>query len=166
MKAKATIVIFFVVLFSCRKDNNPNVILNGALTDCAANSTCTYSYYDNADFTNWNQPVHGNYRVFWYKSVNNNLCDATSELYFKISLSAESFDITANQIAAGQVVAYNLECPCCDYAFLPQPIGGEIKGKRSDANHWLINASVIFGTAVNKPIDTLVVNQYFSAQSF
>ncbi len=140
-------------------------MLTGNLTGCPINTTCSYSYYDNADFTNVSQPVPGNFRVFSYKNVNINLCGATSELYLKTNLSNNEFEINANQIAAGDIVAYNLVCPCCDYAIWPKPIGGDIKAKRTDATHWLINASIIFGTtvnSVNKPIDTLIVNQYFT----
>jgi hypothetical protein len=163
MKLRAIIGILFVVLFSCRKDNSPNVILNGVLTDCPANYTCTYNYYDSADFTNKNQPVRGNYRVFWYVSVDSNSCASTSQFYFKTSLGSSSFDINSNQIAAGQVVANENRCPCCDnIAIFEKPIGGEIKGKRTDATHWLLNASIIFGTSANNPTDTLTVNQYFT----
>ncbi len=163
MKIKTTIIILFAVVLGCKKAANINVVLTGALTDCAANSTCTYFYYDNANFTNWNQPVNGDSRIFWYKSVNSNLCNTTTEIYFKTSLSNSDFDITSTQVAAGQIVGYNVSCACCDYQFFPKPIGGEIKGKRTDANHWLINASIILGGNATDPTDTLVVNQYFSA---
>jgi len=166
MKVKATIFILFVILLSCRKDNNPNVVLNGALTDCPANFTCSYSYYDNADFTNIKLPVQGNYSVFWYNSVNANVCGATTQFYFKISSGSTSFDIGSSQIANGQIVAREIDCPCCERATLAtEPIGGEIKGKRIDATHWLLNASIVFGTTFNKaPVDTLIVNQYFTLQ--
>jgi hypothetical protein len=162
MKTKLSIIVLFVALLGCKKTANVNVGLTGALTDCAANSTCTYNYYDNANFTNWNQPVSGNYRVFWYKSVNSNLCDETSQFYFKTSMNNDDFDISSNQIVAGQVMAYDMACPCCDVAFATKPIGGEIKGKRTDATHWLVNATIIFGTTSGAPIDTLTVNQYFT----
>ena len=164
MKVIAIIFILFIILFGCQKDNNPNVILNGTLTDCAANSTCTYNYYDNADFAN-GQPVQGNYRGFWYTSVNANVCGATSQFYFKTPESNSNFDISSSQIAAGQIVAYNLACPCCYIANNVEiAIGGEIKGKRTDADHWLINATIILGVSVNEPVDTLVVNQYFAVE--
>jgi hypothetical protein len=162
MKTKAIILILFAILLGCKKDNNLNLVLNSNLTDCAANSTCTYDYYDNANFANWSQPVSGDNRVFWYKSVNNNLCDATTEIYFKTSLSNDEFEITSNQIAAGQIAGYNVSCACCDYQFFPGPVGGDIKGKRSDASHWLINATIILGNSANDPRDTVVINQYFT----
>jgi hypothetical protein len=165
MKTKVSILILFAILLGCKKSNNLNLVLNGALTDCPVNYTCSYNYFDNADFTNGNQPVPGNYRVFWYKSVNTNVCDATSEFYFKTSLSNNEFEISSNQIALGQIVAYDLVCPCCDYATVSKPIGGEIKGKRTDASHWLINATIVFGGSVGNPIDTLTVNQYFAIQT-
>jgi hypothetical protein len=165
MKNKAVIFFLLIAVFGCTKkgNNSANIVLSGNLTDCAANSNCSYNYFDNADFTNWNNPVRGSFRVFWYKSVSANVCDATSEFYFKTQLNSTAFDITSDQIAAGNIVGYNLECPCCDIAVLTKPIGGEIKGKRIDLNRWLVNASLVFGTS-GKPADTLVVNQYFSQQ--
>jgi len=164
MKNKAVIFFFCLLAIGCTKKGNTNVVLNGKLTDCPANSTCTYNYYDNADFNNWSKPVHGNSRVFWYKSVNNTLCDAANEIYFKTPLSDGDFDITSSQIASGQVSGYGFSCACCDVLANVKPLGGEIKGKRSDATHWLINASVIIGTDSHGPIDTIVVNQYFTQQ--
>lgn len=164
MKAFSTILILSLLLFSCKKGSNPQVTLTGTLTNCPVNSTCTDNYFDNADFKDWSKPVQGNYRVFWYKSVNSNLCDAATEIYFKTSLSNNDFDITSNQIASGQVSGYVFSCACCDVLANVKPIGGEIKGKRTDATHWLINASVIIGTASNAPLDTIIVNQYFTQQ--
>jgi hypothetical protein len=164
MKTFSLILILSFILFSCKKGSNPPVTLTGTLTTCAANSTCTYYYYDNADFQDWRQPVAGHSRVFWYKSVNTNLCDAATEIYFKTSLSNNDFDINANQIASGQVSGYVFSCACCDVLANVKPVGGEIKGKRTDATHWLINASVIIGTSATAPLDTIVVNQYFTQQ--
>jgi hypothetical protein len=159
MKIKITILILCVIVFSCKKDKN--IVLNGTLTGCPINTTCSYNYYDNADFNTYSQLVSGHYRAFIYKSVNNNLCDATDVIFFKSSLNSNEFDITPNQIAAGQV-DYYFSCACCDVLANIKPIGGEIKGKRTDATHWLINATVILGTAADKPLDTLKVNQDFT----
>jgi hypothetical protein len=166
MKVRAIIGILFVVLFACRKDNSPNVTLNGTLTNCPANYTCTYNYFDNADFTNIKLPVRGGYRVFWYNSVNASVCGTMIQFYFKTLLSSNNFDIGSGQIAEGQIVALQNDCPCCGRATLDtKPIGGEVKGRRTDATHWLINASIIFASSFNnKPVDTLVVNHYFTQQ--
>jgi hypothetical protein len=164
MKTFSLILILSFVLFSCRKSSGPQVTLTGALTDCPANSACTYNYYDNADFQDWNKPVAGHYRVFWYKTANSNLCGAATEIYFKTSLSNNDFDITSNQIISGQVSGYVFSCPCCDVIGNVKTIGGEIKGKRTDATHWLVNATVIIGTSSTAPLDTIVVNQYFTQQ--
>jgi hypothetical protein len=102
--------------------------------------------------------------VFSYQSVNPNVCGATSQFFCKTDLTATEFDITSNQIAGGQIFANYFSCPCCEYAVLFKPIGGEIKGKRTDATHWLVNATIIFGTTPTVPVDTLVVNQYFTVQ--
>jgi len=163
MKAKAFIFISFIALLGCKKNNNLNLVLNGPITDCPANSTCTYSYYDDANFVNWVTPVSGNNRVFWYKSVNSSICDATTQVYFKTSLSNDDFEITSSQIAAGQLAGYSQNCICCNE--LPtKPIGGDIKGKKTDANHWLINASIILGNSDNHPVDTVVINQTFTLE--
>jgi hypothetical protein len=164
MKIKAAIFIMCVILFSCRKGSNPQVTLTGALTDCPANTTCTYSYYDNADIQIWNHPVSGTHRVFEYQSFNANLCDATTGFYFKTSIFDTDFDITSNQIAEGQAVGYIFSCACCDIVANFHPIGGEIKGKKTDATHWLVNATIVMGTSATTPLDTLVVNQYFTQQ--
>lgn len=165
MKIKTAIFLLCVTLFSCSKDNSPNVILNGTLTNCPANSTCAYNYYEGADFTGYNQLVQGNYRIFEYTSFGQKACGPNTLLYFKISLSNNYFDISSSQIAKGEVTAYTQNCPCCAYApvIFEKPIGGEIKGKKTDSNHWLVNASIIFGNFNNNtPIDTLIVNQYFT----
>lgn len=152
------------VLLGCRKDNTPKVTLSTTLTNCPANSTCTYSYYNNADFANAGTVIHGNYRVFSYQSVNASVCGATSQFYFKTALSDDDFDITSNQIASGDVFANDFTCPCCEIDVLFKPIGGEIKGKRTDDTHWLVNASIVFGTSAMNPVDTVVVNQYFTKE--
>jgi len=166
MKDKAIVFILFVILFGCRKDTGPNVVLNDALTDCPTSFSCNYSYYNNADFTNIKLPVQGNYRVFWYYSENAATCGPIIQFYFKIPMTTSSFEIASYQIVAGQAVAQDDDCPCCGRAILAtEAIGGEIKGKRTDATHWLINASVVFGSTYNKaPVDTLVVNQYFAME--
>ena len=164
MKNKAFLLFLLLVTLGCAKKNNTNVVLSTDLTACPANSNCTYNYYDNANFTNGNQPVAGNSRVFWYKTMNANICDATTEFFFKTSMSDTEFDITSSQIASGEVFANDFICPCCDYDLLLKPVGGDIKGKRTDATHWLINASIIFSTSISAPADTVVVNQYFIQQ--
>jgi hypothetical protein len=161
MKHRIAILFASIILLRCHKD--APIVVDGTLTTCPVNSTCTYNYYDSADFGG-NQPKQGNYRVFWYKSTNKNLCDATSDLYFKMSLSSNNFVIDTRQIAGGQMVGYNFSCMCCDYVPL-KPIGGEIKGKKVDANHWVINATVILANSQNKPLDTIKVNQYFTLTS-
>lgn len=169
MKVLISILVAFSMLSGCTKDKNknPDIVLNGVLTNCQPNTNCTYDYYDNADVVNGGQPVQGKYRLFIYNSVNTNMCNATDRLYFKISMGNNSFDIGSSQIAAGQIIADENICPCCAIAasLSTKAIGGKIKGKRTDATHWLVNASVVIGAAFNNvPIDTLVVNQYFTLQ--
>ncbi len=160
MKIKTAILITAVTLWGCSKDNKQALSTN--LTDCPANFTCNYNYYDDADFTDFTQPVAGKYRVFWYKSIVNNSCGLSRQLYFKEALNSGYFEIDGSQIAAGQVVGYNFNCPCCDLFLYTQPIGGFIKGTKTDANIWLVNASIIFGTADKKAVDTLTINQYYT----
>jgi len=160
MKHKAIIFCLAAILFGCRKD--PAVVLDATLTNCPDKHTCDYSYFDHADF-NSNQVIHGGARVFRYTSVDSLICDATSQFNVKIALNANSFVITSAQIAAGQgIAAFDFICPCCDYAFVPKPIGGEIKGKRVNSTTWLLNARVIFGISASHPTDSIKVNQYFT----
>ena len=164
MKARATLFILFVILLGCKKGSSPNTTLSTALTDCPSNFNCTYHYYNNADFVNAGDPVQGNFRLFSYQTGEGNSCGPNSKFYFKIAPGATNFDITSNQIAEGKIFAYFFNCPCCDFGMFDMPIGGEIKGERTDATHWLVNASIVFGTSVTAPVDTLVVNQYFTQQ--
>ncbi len=161
MKITPVLIILTILLFGCSKSSN--VTLNGKLTDCPANNICNYDYYENADLTTVASEIGiGGYRVFAYQSADKNVCNATISLSFKTAMSANEFTINASQIAAGQIVKYSFVCACCDYSFFPQPIGGKIQGKKAGNDTWLINASIIMGTAPDKPIDTLVVNQYFT----
>ena len=162
MKAKAMLLLAICLLWGCSKSTNTDVLLTGKLTDCAANNTCTYNYYENSDLNQYNQLVNGNYRVFEYKSISPDVCDATTTINFKTAINTSDFVITANQISAGQLVTYAFSCACCDNLANVKPIGGNIKGKKIGANTWLVNAAVILGTSATRPIDTLVVNQYFT----
>jgi hypothetical protein len=159
MKLKLTIFIFCIGLLACSKDKS--VTVNGNITGCPVNTTCTYNYFEQADFNTAYQLISGGFKVFSYKSVNNNLCDAATSLYFKTTMSSSDFVINSSQIKAGQIVAYGFSCACCDFLAYRKPIGGEIKGTKTGTNSWLINATVIMGDANNKPTDTLVVNQHF-----
>jgi hypothetical protein len=159
MKIKPSLIVLLVILFGCNKDNM-NVTVDGALTDCAKNFTCTYNFYENASIGNDIAIVHGSNRVFMFLAIDSNLCDYTDRLFFKTTTSDNDFDITSSQIAAGGAT-YIESCPCCNIAFEPHAIGGEIKGKKTDVTHWLLNAKIILGDPSNRPIDTVVVNQYF-----
>ena len=163
MKNMITILFLGVILLGCSKNKDNNISLSSTLTDCPANTVCTYNYFDNADISGTNQLAAGSSRVFWYKNVNNSSCDITGQLNFKASLSSNSFVINSSQIAAG-LATYNQSCVCCNLIFL-KTIGGEIKGKRTDMNHWLINATIIRADINNKPFDTLKVNQYFTLKA-
>jgi hypothetical protein len=164
MKNKTLLLILLFIAMGCKKNNNDsNVIVNGNLTGCPLNNSCSYSFYNNADFNLAVQPpVAGGNRVFLYKAINNNMCAAATSLYIKTASGNSSFDITSDQIAAGQLVNYGFSCACCDVLANIKPIGGEVKGKSTDNSHWLINATVIVGTAIDKPIDTIKVNQTFT----
>ncbi|CAN5125995.1 hypothetical protein BH09BAC6_BH09BAC6_14650 [soil metagenome] len=152
------IILLSVVLLSCKKDK---IIVSAVLTDCPAGNTCTYNYYDNANFKGPQQLVAGSARVFYFNSVTNNSCGSSWQLYFKTALSNNDFVISKSQVAAGQAL-YNFSCPCCYIAYVPHAIGGEIKGKKTGSNQWLINATIIIADPNNTPVDTLKVNQYFN----
>jgi hypothetical protein len=160
MKTKAGIFfILIVILFGCSKDG---LVMNGTITDCPINSTCSYLYHENADYTNVYALTTGQNRVFVYKSIDSAMCNAVTTMYFKADMSSNSFEITAKQITLAQVASANLVCTCCDIAPFINPIGGDIRGTKKNGTTWLINAEIIEGDANSKPIDTVVVNQYFT----
>jgi len=165
VKNKAILFIILIAAIGCKKGNNGgNVTLTGTLTGCPLHSSCTYSYYNNADFNlSVQPPVAGDKTVFIYKAIDNGLCNAETALYIKTTSGSNSFDITSDEIAAGQLVNYSFSCACCDVIANVKPISGEVKGKTADGSHWLINATVVLGTAIDKPLDTIKVNQTFTA---
>lgn len=160
MKTKTIAFLFLILICSCQKGSV--LILDTNLSSCPINSTCTYNFNDNSNFSGSNQIISGNDRVFFYQSVNNKLCDLTTQLFLKIPMGNTEFKIDSAQIVSQQLVGYFTNCACCELLANVNPIGGEIKGKSIDGTHWLINAKVIVGISPNKPIDTLIVNQYFS----
>ena len=80
LKIKTTILILCTSMLSCHKDNKVSVTAN--LTNCPANSECTFNYFDNADFTGSSALQTGSQRVFAYESVNSSQCAFTSRLVF------------------------------------------------------------------------------------
>jgi|SRR6185312_16376961 len=162
MKIKIILFIVSVLLLACHKDKPITVDLN--LTGCPINNSCTYNYYDDADFSTTNPLTQGNYRVFWYSRSNDNVCGPASHFYLKAAVNNADFIISSNQLTSAQVfTGYNDSCPCCARAtVLSTIIDGEIKGHRIDAQHWLINARIIFGVSAGHPIDSIKVNQYFT----
>jgi hypothetical protein len=163
MKIKAGIFsILIVILFGCSKDG---LVMNGTITNCPNNSTCSYQYYENADYTNVYKLTSGQNRVFVYKSVDSAMCNALTSMYFKADMGSSSFEITAKQIILAQVASASLICSCCNSVGYINPIGGDIRGAKKNSTAWLINAEIIEGDANGKPIDTVVVNQYFTLSS-
>ncbi len=162
MKTAAALLILCFIIWGCRKNGGPQVNLNGPLTVCNANYTCFYNYYDRAHVTgSYPQLQAGSSRVFVYKSVDSSVCDLTVQLSFETSLSDNTFVIDPSRLPAG---AFSTSCICCDFAYFPTTLSGEIKGKRTDNTHWLINATIITSDTNHKPLDTLLVNQYFQQQ--
>lgn len=162
MKIKVTILAFGVFLLGCHKDKP--IVLDTILTDCPANNTCTYSYFDNADFSEISTVGHGSYRVFTYSRNYNGTCGPVAQFYLKISLNSSDFAVILNQASMPQVVlATDDTCPCCGRANTLVPlIGGEIKGRQVSPTSWLLNARIIFGTSASHPTDSIKVNQYFT----
>jgi len=162
MKIKAGIFsILIVLLFGCSKDG---LVMNGTITGCPINSTCSYQYYENADYTNLYTLKSGQNRVFVYKSVDSAICNALTSMYFKADMGSNSFEINAKQITLAQVASASLVCACCNTVPF-NPIGGDIRGTKKNSTAWLINAEIIEGDANGKPVDTVVVNQYFTLSS-
>ena len=159
MKIKITTLIFCCLLLACSK--KANLTFSETLTGCPANAVCTYNYTENTNSYNQNQLINGNYKVFTYNKIDTN--NINIQLFFKTSLSNNEFVINSAQIAAGNVAFYNVICISCNV--LPtRPVGGEIKGKKTDPTHWLINASVVLGNSFNKHLDTVKIIQYYTPQ--
>jgi hypothetical protein len=162
MKINAIILILCILLFGCHKDKP--IILDTTLTNCPANNTCNYSYFDHADFSAISPVGWGAYRVFAYSRNYDNTCGPIAQFYLKISLNSSDFVVNINQASEPQIIlATDDTCPCCGRANTLVPlIGGEIKGKRVSANIWLLNARIIFGYDASHPTDSIKVNQYFT----
>jgi hypothetical protein len=162
MKIKVTTLIFAVLLLSCHKDKP--TVFDTILTNCPANNTCSYSYFDHADFSAISPVGRGAYRVFAYSRNYNSTCGRVAQFYLKISLNSSDFVVDLNQSSMPQLIlATDDTCPCCGRANTLVPlIGGEIKGKRVSATTWLLNARIIFGTSASQPTDSIKVNQYFT----
>lgn len=154
------ITLLTVAVVSCSKSKRSDQ--NEPLSGCPVNSSCSYSFTDKADFKQPANIVEGNGRVFSYNAVDNKVCSATAKLYFKTGLSNADFTISGSQITSGQVL-YNFTCPCCDY-ISRQPIGGEIKGTLAGNGKWLVKAVVLLGNPLSKSVDSLKINQYFTAK--
>ncbi len=146
-------------MLACSKKTN--LTFSETLTNCLANAVCTYNYYDNVDTYNQNQLIGGNARVFTYDNKDAN--KIITQLSFKTSLSNNEFEISSAQIAAGNLVFFSIICPACNYV-LSKPVGGDIKGKKTDPTHWLVNASVVLGNSFNKNLDTIKIIQYYNLQ--
>jgi hypothetical protein len=161
MKTKAaTFVLLIAILFGCSKDNG--IVMNGTFTDCPPGGSCSYSYYENVDFTSPTALTAGPNRVFVYKCITNNNCTATTSLYFKTTMGSSSFEIDSTQIAAAKLATAGLVCACCNMPGNLKQIHGDIRAKKTGTNTWLINAYVVQGDADGHPIDTVLVNQYFT----
>ena len=155
-----SVLLLFFLFIGCNKTNDLG--LDNNLSGCPINSNCIYTYLDNADLSQNTGVVSGNFRVFNYQVLNSKICDLTTGLYFKVPIFNNNFVIDANQIETNNTVIYYYSCICCDFLANIHPIGGTIKGKIIRPNQWLINANVIVGLSNDKPLDTIVVNQYFT----
>ncbi|GAA3965900.1 hypothetical protein [Mucilaginibacter dorajii] len=156
----SVILSALILIAACGKSTQPEI--DTKLTDCPANSDCTFSFQDKADLVAPNKVINGNSTVFYYSSINTRLCSATTQLYFKANTDGGTFKVSGSEIAGNSAV-YNFICPCCDYIGV-KPIGGEIKGKRINGSKWLVNAVVILGNEQAKFTDTLKINQYYNLQ--
>ena len=156
------ILAFGVLLLGCHKDKP--IMLDTILTDCPANNTCTYSYFDHADFSEISPVGQGVYRVFSYSRNYNSTCGPVAQFYLKISLNSADFTVNINQASQPQIIlATDDSCPCCGRAPTLVPlIGGQVKGKRVGPTTWLLNARILFGTSASHPTDSIKVNQYFT----
>jgi hypothetical protein len=140
---------------SCKKHSEPDKNTND-LTSCPVNSDCTHTFSTIPEYA-LDQP--SSFRAFTYGQILKESCNIETRMMIKAPLTNNQFDYNAQDIVNG-AVNYNFICPCCNF-ILFKPIGGHVEGYRIDDQKWLIHATVILGPEVNKPMDTLTVNQYF-----
>jgi hypothetical protein len=154
-------IFALLILFASCKKSNLDGAINAKLTNCPANSDCTYQYAGPIDFDSQLQSKPGNFRSFYYVSINHKMCEAQTKLYFKTGLENKDFSITKSDILNG-AADYKMVCACCTTIDMV-PIDGYIKGSKKDNERWLINAHIVLGTRNGTPIDTLDIRQYFTA---
>ncbi|MFC5284187.1 hypothetical protein [Pedobacter alpinus] len=159
------IILVTLSITSCEKSKDIK-ISGDNLTMCEDNSTCNYSYLENADIDSNMALKAGSYRLFIAESDYSSVV-AQRTLYFKAPMEGNSFQINENAIKAGAVV-YKFVCPTCNWIDY-KPIAGYVKGinttpdKPAAEAKWLIEASVILKADLtdSEIRDTLYVKQYF-----
>jgi|GEM_PF-3749881 len=155
---KLTLAIFVLLqLTACGKKNQqPDM----PLTDCPANAGCQYTFYDTpvANAGTSPQPNPG-LLTFLYQQNYNSMCGLQNMLYFYINTTADSFEISDADIK--NKTYYSTSCVCCDIAPV-KTLSGHVTGKKINNDKWLIDANIVLAlTDNNKPIDTIIVRQYF-----
>lgn len=165
MKKIFNLSIFVMILISLGCKKNKNIEINeDHLTSCPDNTTCTYLYYNGADF---GQPSFfnlqkGSYKVFKYSALLGNGYYA-KYVYIRVPSNATKFELTNDQVLAGEVKFAN-PCASCDLIGV-KIVGGNFKGIRSidsPTSSWLLEGNVYLSSIVPSAYrDTIKIKQYF-----
>ena len=161
------VLLIMMISFSCKKSNHENIEISlDDFSDCPKNFSCTYLYVENAEF---GDPLFlnlkkGSQKIFKYSAVMGNGFMA-KYVYFKIPMNVTQFNLTNEQVLAGEV-KYADPCPSCDKIGV-KIIGGHFKGIQvsgaSATAKWLVDGQLYLGSIQPSTYrDTVRIKQYFT----
>ncbi|TDQ07449.1 hypothetical protein [Pedobacter metabolipauper] len=173
---RATIQLFVLyaaiaINFSCAKDKGVVVnIEDKDLTQCPANSSCTFLFNENADINTGGSlfmTAAGNYRLF---HTNMSRPGYNILLFVKAPMNGSNFELGKADVLAGRVKLIS-SCVACNMIPVKE-IDGYVKGKNLtpgksiNKSKWLLEIKVIMASDVNASYsDTVFVKQYFYPNS-
>lgn len=170
---RSTLTLLSLLLFTCltiscsKKDElQPEIQIDEKnLTDCPANTTCTY-YFTETDIFSPNAPYGTSDNRMFYAQATTSVGSIT--LSIETPRQVNSFLLTADDIKNGKVKIQN-SCQTCNYIGY-KLIGGSVKGinlskrdtRPSGSVKWLIEAKIVRELLVTPAqVDTFYVKQYF-----
>ncbi|PTQ98161.1 hypothetical protein C8P68_103321 [Mucilaginibacter yixingensis] len=150
-------LLLLLQLAACGKKSEQ---ADGPLTDCPATAGCQYSFYDTpVAYVTTSPQLNPGLLTFLYQQNYVSPCGLQNRLYFNINTTADNFELGDADVTSR--TSYNTVCPCCDVVSV-KALSGHISGKKINNDKWLIDGNVVLATTFNnKPIDTIIVRQYF-----
>lgn len=162
MKNLSFITIVLIAFVSC-KDKGDLTISADNLTECPAETNCSYIFTESADVTDNFNFKSGIYRVFKVQKRNG---DRSESLFIKAPMDGKSFTLSAEEIKTR--FSLRTDCAGC-FILVSKPLFGTVKGvnttpdKPADQAQWLLDINVVIGTVNTEiPVDTIRIKQYFS----